>query len=315
MSILPPIPKMSQLAPGVIRFLGMNPSPMTLQGTNSYLIGTPASKTRLLIDTSNPGRKDYIENVHQYLQNQCDNQPKISDIILTHWHPDHVGSVPDILALAESLQWPKPNVLKFPCKSHVVPDIIDLKDNQTIDLTKFGMGSLEILFTPGHTDDHICLLLKPENIVFSGDLILGNGSTTFEDLVLYMESLHRLQKIDKTISKIFPGHGVEIAEPIPKINEYIQHRLERINQVAKALIVDNWQSEMDIVVKVYDKAIIDDPVLFMGAMKNQYQALKYLLNEHHAEARECTPAEREHQRYSLSDKMWRSSVGDRPTKL
>ena len=77
--------------------------------------------------------------------------------------------------------------------------------------------------TPGHTSDHTSFYFKEENALFSGDCILGQGSTVFESLKDYMESLQRLKALAP--SKIYPGHGPVVENGMEKIEEYILHRM------------------------------------------------------------------------------------------
>ena len=90
------IPKLAKLSPSVISILGLNPSPMTLRGTNTYIIGK--GKRRILLDTGDGQQPEYFLNLKKSL-----NFDKISirDVILSHWHPDHVGGVQEMLRSAE----------------------------------------------------------------------------------------------------------------------------------------------------------------------------------------------------------------------
>uniref|UniRef100_A0A8D9A1M4 Beta-lactamase-like protein 2 n=1 Tax=Cacopsylla melanoneura TaxID=428564 RepID=A0A8D9A1M4_9HEMI len=85
------IPSVSQLSSRIIRVLGMNPGPMTLQGTNSYILGT--GKKRLLLDTGEPDHLEYVNNLKQVLSKES---ISLEHIVLSHWHRDHVGGLQDI---------------------------------------------------------------------------------------------------------------------------------------------------------------------------------------------------------------------------
>jgi len=89
------VPKISQISPRIIRILGCNPGPMTLQGTNTYLIGTGSK--RILLDTGDGLVPEYIDLLSSVLTT---NQITLEHIVLTHWHPDHVGGVDEIQKLS-----------------------------------------------------------------------------------------------------------------------------------------------------------------------------------------------------------------------
>ncbi|GFW15493.1 endoribonuclease LACTB2 [Trichonephila clavipes] len=240
------IPKISHLSNRIIRILGCNPSPMTLQGTNTYIIGT--GKKRILLDCGNPSVPEYIDLLKNVLKEQnC----SLHNIIVTHWHLDHIGGVPDILQELKS----DCTVSKFrraPGVENlsVVPNINYhyLKDEDVV--TTEG-ATLRVIAAPGHTDDHLVLHLEEENSLFSGDCILGEGTAVFEDLYDYMLSLEKIMKMDLDI--IYPGHGPVIKNPKSKVQEYIQHRMLREKQILEALelVQPNGLSAEELVNQIY----------------------------------------------------------------
>lgn len=95
------------------------------------------------------------------------------------------------------------------------------------------------------------LHLAEENVLFSGDCILGQGTAVFEDLRDYMNSLHLILKLGPSV--IYPGHGPVVEDPIPSIKYYIQHRLKRENEILETLKRDMDKSftEMELVKRIY----------------------------------------------------------------
>jgi len=237
------IAKVSQLSPRIIRILGSNPGPMTLQGTNTYLIGT--GKRRILLDTGDPSIPEYITDLKKVL---ADNDASIDQVLISHWHHDHIGGIPDI---TREIKPGGCKFSKFPRISHVDEEIEGisltfLKDG--CEISTEG-ATLKAVYAPGHTDDHMVVVLKEENAVFSGDCILGEGTAVFEDLYTYMQSLQKI--LDLKPSVIYPGHGPVIEKPQPKIEEYITHRLKREDQILQTLRAGKPLSAAQLVKIIY----------------------------------------------------------------
>jgi ribonuclease/clavin/mitogillin len=115
-------------------------------------------------------------------------------------------------------------------------------------------ATLRAFHCPGHTTDHMALVLEEEDAMFTGDNVLGQGTAVFEDLAAYMSSLQKMQH--EFSGRAYPGHGPVIEDGKAKIQEYIRHRQEREGQIVDVLGRETeegkngWQS-MDLVRVIY----------------------------------------------------------------
>ena len=231
---LPDLPDITRLSPRIIRVLGGNPSKFTLQGTNTYIIGTGSK--RILLDTGE-GKPVWKSSLKKALE---DENASIDRIILTHWHPDHVGGVKDALQLpscknakvyknqptAGQEAFADGEVISY----EPLPGQLDVEDGQVF--TTDG-ATLTAVHCPGHTVDHMAFLLAEEDAMFTGDNVLGHGTAVFEDLAAYMDSLNRMR--DQFAGRAYPAHGAVIEDGKAKIKEYIAHRKEREDQILSVL--------------------------------------------------------------------------------
>lgn len=174
-----------------------NPSPLTLDGTNTYGAGG------WVVD---PGPDDdaHLDAV------LAASGGVIEGIVLTHSHADHSEG-------AESLA----------TRAGGVPVVLP-SDGEDV-------GPFHVLATPGHAPDHVCLLF--DKICFTGDTVLGEGSVFIApgegSLSAYLDSLRRLRELDLDV--LCPGHGPYVWDPAAKLDEYIAHRLERERLLVEAL--------------------------------------------------------------------------------
>ncbi|XP_063375996.1 beta-lactamase-like protein 2 homolog [Cydia fagiglandana] len=241
------IPPVTTLSNRVIRVLGCNPGHMTLQGTNTYLIGTGSN--RILLDTGDKDVEEYQRNLANVLKS---NKVNIDHIVVTHWHHDHIGGVENLYGtIANHAKIWKHKRSPEDAPDMELPPSIPLQwlsDGQ--ELTVEG-ATIKIHHTPGHTTDHVIATLLEENVLFSGDCILGEGTAVFEDLYTYMQSLNKI--LDLRPSVIYPGHGNVVEDPIQKIEYYISHRNQRERQILDALKAnaEKQLTEMDLVKIIY----------------------------------------------------------------
>lgn len=209
------LPEVQRLSPACIRILGGNPGKFTLQGTNTYLVGTGAR--RLLIDTGE-GKPSWIAALRRTL---AEEDAVISHALISHWHGDHQGGIKDLLALSADTK-----VLK----SQPEDGQLDIADGQ-----KFSVdgATLTAVHTPGHTVDHMVFVFEEEDALFTADNVLGQGTAVFEDLATYLASLDRMKGL--FAGRAYPGHGPVIDDGPAKIREYISHRQQREDQVTQTL--------------------------------------------------------------------------------
>lgn len=206
--------------------LAPNPGPMTLDGTNTYVVGVPGGGPAVVVD---PGPDDpaHLDRVFAELR-ESDHRAGL--VLLTHGHPDHAEAAVSFARRAG-------------CPVRAVDPAHRLgSDGLTAgDRVRVGGVTLEVLATPGHTSDSVCLVLADEGALLTGDTVLGRGTTVVAHpdgrLDDYLQSLRRLEGIAASMPglRLLPGHGpagARVAEVVPL---YLAHRAARLDQVVAAV--------------------------------------------------------------------------------
>jgi recombination protein RecT len=238
------------LLKNVQRLTAPNPGFMTGPGTNSYLAGDAASGY-VAID---PGPADaaHVERLWQAAGGD------IRLIVCTHSHADHAPGA----ALLQALCPARPPVLGLPSRPTAAPASRFTPDRALADrerLTLAGPGpqgevrhTLQVLHTPGHAANHLCLMLLEDGLLFSGDHILSGSTTVVNppdgDMTAYLDSLDKLDAACAAAGALFilPAHGDVIAEPHRAIARLKAHRLAREAKVRAAMqalpggSLDDW---------------------------------------------------------------------------
>lgn len=190
----------------VKRVLAPNPGPYTGPGTNTWVIAEPP--VAVVIDPG-PDSDSHLEAVLAAVGDL-----PVGTILLTHSHPDHAPLAPRLAERTNS------RVAAYP----------ELADG---DIVRIGRVALDVMHTPGHAADHLCFVLAADGAVFTGDLVLGQGSTMVTwpdgDMAAYLRSLERLAAVRPRL--LFPGHWDPVAEAAAKIAQYREHRLDRERQI------------------------------------------------------------------------------------
>ncbi|MBS0507454.1 MAG: MBL fold metallo-hydrolase [Proteobacteria bacterium] len=234
-----PVPLLKNLQ----RLTAPNPGVMTGPGTNSYLVGDPG--TGYIAIDPGPADAEHLDRLWRAAGGD------IRMIVCTHSHPDHSPGAAPLQALVAAHGRPRPPVLGLPsaptarAASQFTPDRA-LQNNEL--LTLEGQGpegkithTLQVVHTPGHAANHLCLLLLEDGLLLSGDHIL-NGSTTVIDppdgnMADYLDSLDRLDALclEHGVDFILPAHGYVLGEARAAIARLKAHRLAREAKVLAAM--------------------------------------------------------------------------------
>ncbi len=238
-----------QVSPLIRRVLAHNPGAFTFKGTGVYIIGT---HDVAVIDPG-PDLPEHIEALRGALAGL-----NVTHILVTHTHTDHSPAAKWLKQYTgaktyaygphgsgkaeEGVKVEEGGDMDF------VPDVA-VRDGDII----AGNGwTMECVFTPGHTSNHMCFALKEEKALFTGDHVMGWSTTVVTppdgDMRAYMASLKKLLARDDAV--LYPTHGAPVTDPRPFIQAYIDHRLERERQVLAA-VGDGLSTIPEMVARMY----------------------------------------------------------------
>jgi len=232
-----------QLLKNLQRLTAPNPGVMTGPGTNSYLVGDPA--TGYIAIDPGPADAEHLERLWRAAGGD------IRWIVCTHSHPDHSPGAAPLQQLCTRAGRAAPPILGLPsaptarADSAFTPDRALLND-ELLTLTGKGLEgeithTLQVVHTPGHAANHVCLLLQEDGLLFSGDHIL-NGSTTIinppdGNMADYIDALDRLDQLcdQHGVDFILPAHGHVLGAARDAIAQLKAHRLAREAKVLAAM--------------------------------------------------------------------------------
>ena len=251
--------------------LAPNASPMTLDGTNTWVLRDPSSSRSVVVD---PGPPDAA-----HLDAVAAAAGDVAVVLLTHHHLDHSEAA---RSFAE----------RVGCGVRALDPAYRLGSEGLGEGDVVAVGDLEVhvVATPGHTSDSLSFVLPSERTVLTGDTVLGRGTTVVAhpdgELGAYLGSLERLHALAETheIETIWPGHGPVIDRALPVLDHYLSHRRERLDQVRSALrdlhaaarggeALDHESVPRRVVEIVYADV---DPVLWPAAELSVRAQLAYL---------------------------------------
>ncbi|MGH7683958.1 MAG: MBL fold metallo-hydrolase [Vulcanimicrobiaceae bacterium] len=197
---------MVELAQGVVRVRAPNPSPMTLTGTNTYLVRT-ARDEALVIDPG-PALSEHVDAI---VATARELRVEIRNILVTHGHPDHAPAAQPLSQRTGALVLAHPNA-RFP---------VDVRLSDGEDLV-YDDARIGVVDAPGHAPDHFVFVLDGERALFTGDVVLGMGTVVVAPpggaMRPYQRTLERLLREHGDSRAIYGGHGEAVVDPAAKLS-------------------------------------------------------------------------------------------------
>lgn len=223
-----------EVAPGLRRVLARNPNPFTFHGTGTYLVG----RGNVAVIDPGPLIDEHVQAILAATRGES-----ITHIFVTHTHNDHSPATAPLKAAT--------GAIVYGCGPHGVrraedgvaveeggdrdfrPDV-EMRDGDRVAL---GSTSVQAVFTPGHTSNHVCFALGDGSAFFPGDHVMGWSTTVIAppdgDMAAYFRSLERLLSLPE--APYYPTHGNPIARPHDYVRQLIAHRHAREAQIAACL--------------------------------------------------------------------------------
>jgi glyoxylase-like metal-dependent hydrolase (beta-lactamase superfamily II) len=243
--------------------LAPNPSPYTLEGTNTWVLREPGSAAAVVVDPG-PLHEGHLAAVLAQVEQQG---ARVVQILLTHGHHDHSESAARFAELTGA------PVRALDPAHRLGPE--GLADG---DVVAVGGLELRVIGTPGHSGDSLSFLLPADRAMLTGDTVLGRGTTLVAHpdgtLAQYMDSLERLRAsaLRHEFDTVLPGHGPVLGDALGVLEFYLAHRKERLAQVEAALAAGDGTAA-EVVQRVYADV---DPAVWPAAELSVRAQLHYL---------------------------------------
>ncbi|MEW2410642.1 MBL fold metallo-hydrolase [Streptomyces griseoviridis] len=224
-----------------VNVLAPNPSPMTLDGTNTWLLAEPDSDLAVVVD---PGPLDE-GHLRAVLDTAERAGRRVALTLLTHGHPDHAEGAARFAELTGTKVRALDPALRLGDEGLAAGDVVTV-----------GGLELRVVPTPGHTSDSLCFHVPADGAVLTGDTVLGRGTTVVAHpdgrLGDYLDSLRRLRSltVDDGVHTVLPGHGPVLEDAQGVVEFYLAHRAHRLAQVETA-VEDGHGSPAEVVAHVY----------------------------------------------------------------
>lgn len=238
-----------QISPRVQRVIADNPGPFTYTGTGVYIIG---DKNVAVIDPG-PTTEAHMAAIDKALDGRT-----VTHVLVTHHHIDHSPLAKPLAAKHGCRVYGYGLQARTPVGGEIrleAGDDLTFQPDQELrcgDVIKGDGWTVEAIHTPGHTSNHLCYALHDENILFSGDHIMGWSTSVVSPpdghMGDYLDSLNRI--LDRDFTRIWPTHGPAIDDPNTFVREYISHRHKREDQILAA-IESGLHNISDMVAQIY----------------------------------------------------------------
>lgn len=241
--------------------LAPNPSPMTLDGTNTWILGEPDDGPVAVVDPG-PDDEGHLRRVLDIVGDR-----PIAAVLLTHGHADHSAGAGRFADLAGGV----------PVRALDPAYRLGEEGLAEGDVVTMGGLELHVMETPGHSPDSLCFWLPADAAVLTGDTVLGRGTTVIameRGLGPYLRSLDRLRALADSagVAAILPGHGPMLDDPIGALDHYLAHRRERLAAV-EAAVAAGARTPAEVVRRVYADV---DRSLWPAAEESVRAQLDYL---------------------------------------
>ncbi len=244
--------------------LAPNPGPMTLDGTNTWVLAEPGVPEGAVVVDPGPLHEGHLRAVTEAV---AASGRRVTLTLLTHGHPDHAAGARRFAALTGS-----------PVRALDPRHRLGAEGLGEGDVIEVAGLELRVLATPGHTGDSLSFLVPSDDAVLTGDTVLGRGTTVVAHpdgrLADYLASLRRLRDLAEAgvVRTVLPGHGPVLPDALEAIEHYLRHRDERLSQV-EAAVAAGARTPHDVVRTVYADV---DPALWPAAELSVRAQLEYL---------------------------------------